>query len=355
MGTVAAKFLDRKEKVAEMLQRHRDIGGALPFLAYSTTLSPDDADRDCGCLDSGNYDEVADRVREFVARHAVREKLREIVRKKGDMWVLYAPNPNAKKGKRKKSKPVQEFPTKLAAKRAELARFPPRDPERLEKARKHIDKLTKDPKKAAEKERQARKAAGESVVREGLFREERVGSAWDEQIARIPSQALDSDKKLQRLVKAIEDKAQKALEATFQSLVKSLRRSIKGIKLKSFGVKRSEEKGKTYLAFSAAFSTAAVEPVYVYIENGEPRIELSDQAKAVLTKVDPDEAKLFRAELVTTQEDAADAGDLQAAVQARDEYLSKAEARVDSMVTGLSPLEVVLLKNLLAKKYRKVA
>ena len=42
--------------------------------------------------------------------------------------MLYAPN----KGKKHASRPAGAFPTKLAAKRADLARFPPKDPKKLE-------------------------------------------------------------------------------------------------------------------------------------------------------------------------------------------------------------------------------
>ena len=84
-------------------------------------------------------------------KEAVKTMVREIVRKKagGGGYALYAPN----KGKKKSPKPVGEFPTRLAAKNAELARFPPKDPEALKAARAKLDKLRKDPKKQAAAER----------------------------------------------------------------------------------------------------------------------------------------------------------------------------------------------------------
>jgi hypothetical protein len=85
-------------------------------------------------------------------KEAVRQMVREIVRKKegGGGYRLYPPN----KGKKKKNqKPVGEFPTRFSAKKAELARFPPKDPEQLKKMRARIDRLSKDPKRRADAER----------------------------------------------------------------------------------------------------------------------------------------------------------------------------------------------------------
>lgn len=81
----------------------------------------------------------------------VRNTVKEIVRKKagGGGYQLYAPN----KGKKKSPKPVGEFPTRLAAKNAELARFPPKDPEQLKRMRARLEKIKKDPKKRAKIER----------------------------------------------------------------------------------------------------------------------------------------------------------------------------------------------------------
>ena len=145
----------------------------------------------------------------------IRQLVHEIIRKKpgGGGYLLYSPN----KGKKKDPKPVGEFPTRLSAKRAELARFPPKDTEQLKRARKRLDRLAKDPKKRADAERRdtmgsdtptsksapkgrtgkQKKPAPkkESVfdvmtsaafrsLNEALFREDDLpGSPWDERLA----------------------------------------------------------------------------------------------------------------------------------------------------------------------------
>lgn len=410
-------------------------------------------------------------------RELVRNKVREVVRKKGGGggWSLYAPNP----GKKGKSKPVGTFPTKLGAKRAELARFPPKDPAKLNRLRKEIDRLRKDPKKAAEKEKQASKQKGskkESVVaeagtgtpfasttnptvtnttpgtaqkqqintdlnafmaglqklpktgaergkyvsahmadprfvdavnkhpqgktihkhltsflnskansgmhlskgtnveniqrtqfmekvyisgliktslKESLFREEKTESEWDDYISKLSKNALAGDSKFQNLQKNISKKTEGILNSALATIKKAVG---KDVKLKSYGMKHDPQSGKSYVAFGASFADVTVEPIYIHIDGGVPKIDLSSQAKVAMTKVDPHKGKMFRAELVTVQERVLDSmDDLSRAIQSRDKYLEKLENDVDGYVAGLSPLQVSLLKQLLVKKYRRVS
>lgn len=101
-----------------------------------------------------------------MVRELVRNRVKEVVRKKpgGGGYTLYAPN----KGKKGKSKALGTFPTKMGAKRAELARFPPKDPEKLARLRRQIDRMARDPKKAAEKERKE-KLKSKKTVKEDIF------------------------------------------------------------------------------------------------------------------------------------------------------------------------------------------
>ena len=130
----------------------------------------------------------------------------------------------------------------------------------------------------------------------------------------------------------------------------------KKVKIKSFGIKKDGAKGKTYVAFSATMDSVSVEPIYIYVENGLPKIEVSDSARAALTKADPSTAKDFRAELVVVQERVLDEmDDLVKAIQERDSYLVKMQDKVDKYVSDLDALQLQLLKDLLVKKYRKIS
>lgn len=427
---------------------------------------------------------LSDEQRMAAIRELIRNKVREVVRKKagGGGYVLYAPN----KGKKGRARGVGTFPTKLGAKRAELARFPPKDPGKLKRLRREVDRLVKNPKKAAEREKNAMKQKGtdkgavkapkkETVLREGpftpggtvpttgttptaapaglakdpksfmtglqgipkdqqnkrvsyvqnhlkdpnfvgmvkkqqngdqvlkqlyglanqsakmvpgqtkttlgtqesvdrrhqfmerkvlstivtkslteaLFREEKADSEWDDYIGKLSKQALAGDNKFQNLQKNISRKTEGILADALSTIKKAVG---KNVKIKDFGVKHDAQNGKTYLAFSASFEDVTAEPIYIHIEGGVPKIELSQNAKVTLTKADPDKAKLFRAELVTVQERVLDEmDDLSRAIEARDKYLRKLETEVDGYIASLSSLQVSLLKNLLVKKYRKTS
>lgn len=464
----------RKESIDEVLRENPDIGEGVA-MAYMSSLSEDDCEQVGNMLDMGDRQGVAEKMRMHAVRELVRSKVREVVRKKegGGGYVLYAPN----KGKKGKAKAGGTFPTKLGAKRAELARYPPKEPGKLTRLRKYVTRLTKKPSsdkakrresvireaggtpfspqspagavqptqptqmnqprtiqsfsqglqklpkgspdrtnfliqhandadfmkkltaqspdqakmltqiafKAGDKSAMLKPGAAKTTVqgggnvemrpehidrrldfmhrtllskvinrslKESLFREESTESEWDDYISRLSKQALAGDSKFQSLQKNISRKTGDILDDAFVAIKKAVG---KDARLKSFGPKHDPE-GGTYLMFSAEFGDATVGPIAIAVEGGKPRIHLSPDAKAALMKVDPAEAKSFRAELITVQEAILDEmDDLERATQTRDKYLQKLETNVDAYVAGLSPLEISVLKNLLVKKYRKIS
>jgi hypothetical protein len=214
----------RKEKLDEVLKLNKDLneGHALLFV---NKMDEDTAKKVAAHLDEGKFDVVAEQIRERVLREFVRATLREVVRKKkgGAGFVLFSPN----QGKKKAPKAAGSFPTKLGAKKAELARFPPKDPGKLQRLRKEVERLLKDPKKRAETEKKAKddvkKESKElveaaiisheildsllvsrpKVMRESLFKEAAPGSDWDQYIARMPDKVLSADKRFQTVQKNI--------------------------------------------------------------------------------------------------------------------------------------------------------
>lgn len=363
----------RKEKLDEVLKLNKDLneGHALLFV---NKMDEDTAKKVAAHLDEGKFDVVAEQIRERVLREFVRATLREVVRKKkgGAGFVLFSPN----QGKKKAPKPAGSFPTKLGAKKAELARFPPKDPGKLQRLRKEVERLLKDPKKRAETEKKAKddvkKESKELVeaaiisheildsllvrrpkaMRESLFKEAAPGSDWDQYIARMPDKVLSADKRFQTVQKNIAKKTEKVLNDAFGFIRKAVPKTVK---LKNYGIKKDQTGRKTYLAFSSVIDNVEVGPIAIYTENGVPKIELSDEAKAALTKTDPKSSKQFRAELITVQERVLDnEEELVKAIQARDKYLAKLEDEVDGFVAQLEPLQLSLLKQLLVKKYRKI-
>lgn len=304
-------------------------------------------------------------------REMVNNRIKEIVRKKsgGGGYNLYSPN----KGKKKNPKPVGEFPTRLAAKRAELARFPPKDPETLKKARKRLDKLSKDPKKRIEKEKEemkskgvkrsgrpagARKAKKEAIVQaianslsERLFREEELpGSPWDERIGGLNPDALAQDKKLAKHHKDMELASHGALGDGHKALAKALR----GVARVNPGdVMRDEDHGKMFMPIMLDVDGAEVGPVHLYIDGGHVCIEVSKEAREAIAGLEPPQAKDLRGGLMSFQEDHLPKIDkAKRAWDDRDSHLDKLHQRLEKMVGGLSPVEVHLAKQLMNRRKR---
>ena len=189
-------------------------------------------------------------------------------------------------------------------------------------------------------------------MNEALFREEEdAGSRWDERMVKLSKAALEADKKLQSLQKNIEKKGESTISTAFQIIQKTLK--PRKMQAKSDGIKKDQSRQKTFLQFTITVDMTDVGPFYIFVENGKPKIEMSDEAKKLLMKIEAEKAKLLRAELITAQEDSLDImSDIQDAVEKRDTYLDKLESRVDDFVSGLNATELTVLKNLLVQKYR---
>lgn len=296
-----------------------------------------------------DHDSAFSTIREFLVRQVVANRLKEVVRKKpGGGYVLYSPAKGKKKGK-----PAGTYPTAAAAKKAQFNKFPPKDPEAKKRAKDAIAKAEKKKKPAAKKESleiMALRVAIRKMMVESLFREEKAGSEWDDYVSRLPKQVFSNDRKLANLQKGIEKKVEGALEDALAHIAKAVGKKVK---IKNHGIKKNES-GKTYISFGATVDEVSVDPIYVYIQSGVPKLEVSDNARASLTKIEPQTSKLFRADLVQVQERVLDHMDeLARAIEARDKYLMKIEAEVDKYVADLSGLELTLLKRLLTQKYRK--
>lgn len=371
--------LGDKRKSLDLVIRHaKDINEA-QMIVFLKSLSEGQAKVVATALKTESYDFVADLVREHIVREAVRLKIGEVVRKKagGGGFTLYAPN----KGKKHKSLPVSSFPTKLAAKRAELARFPPRDPEKLQRLRKEIEKLMKDPKKraAAEKRATAEKGtdAGPSfpavmkpgkpqrvenkilslivirevrnrVMNEGLFREEAAPSEWDEFIKKVSKGSLEGDKGFKRVMSKLDGETNSTLMKSMKIVQKQLGHNAR---VKPLGTKKHED-GRSYTAFEIKTESGSVGPIYVYSENGVPKIELSDKAKDSFGKVSQGAVTAIRGALSAAQDSLEQQGGISDLISQRDAYLSKMESEIDGMFSGMSPLQLSMAKRLLVKKFR---
>lgn len=371
---------ERKKKVEEMRLASGDLREAhlVAFMKNGTRV-----DEFFAAIDGDKLSEAADIVREEVIRHAVRRKIAEVVRKKkgGGGYVLYAPN----RGKKHASKPVGEFPTRLAAKRAELARFPPKDPKKLQRLRKEIDRLMKDPKKRAEAELRSRKTQGtdsgvrhqvhkppkhkvrkesvdrsmmemvilRKIISRAILMNEALGpqqgqSQWDEFISKVSTKVLAADKGYKRVQAKMQLAQQKALQQAVGILKKNLGA---GAQIKM--AKGTDQSGKPETPFFIILGDmgSKLGPFKLSIDSGTPTVNVEDATNS-LTGVDPNVVKTVRGALAMAQDGMRNLNIIQQAVAERDAFLQKMEGVVDKMLQSMSPLQISLLKRLLVTKYK---
>ncbi len=372
-----------KEAIAKAVEQLRSQGedvAAYDMHAYPTSRSSrGQVQREMGCGSAGVMGSqqpiIGDPER---MKETIRQLVREIIRKKagGGGYNLYPPN----KGKKKAPKPVGEFPTRLAAKEVELSRFPPKDPEQLKKARAKLDKIKKDPKKRAAaiqkdltgraptkksgspKRAPKRAPRRESMfdtmsraidqsLRESLFREDEVpGSPWDERMSSMHPDAISGDKRLHGLHRAMEKGSISALGDAHKGMSKALR----GIaKVTPGEIGNDPARRKKFMPVHLDVDGSEIGPIHLYIDGGHVRIELSQDARSQITKLEPPDAQRLRGGLMTFEEDhLPKIGGALRPWQDRDAYLDKMHGKLDGALGKMSPVELHLARQLMGTKHR---
>jgi hypothetical protein len=356
--SVPEELKQRKEHIDNMHLNHKDIN-PLITLKFFSDIKDDDEQKKfiITSLDGGKYDDVADRVREYALKEVIDGKIREVVRKKkgGGGYVLYAPN--AQRGKktskgvsRGQPKAVGTFPTKLGAKKAEYARFRPKDPKKAENMRKSIEKMQGRSSNESVENCEFIRPLIEAVVMEAMFRGDKTKSDWSDFVDGVPEAMLFKDKSMQRLQKNIDKKSNDALNDALAAISKAVRKTAK---IKQHAIKYDEANKRQQMVFNVEINGQKVGPISIYIENGTPNIELTAQAREELSRIDSDKGKLFRAELISVKENTLDnIDDVTKAIEARDKILDKLHAKVEAIISELSDLEKLMFKRLISSKYR---
>lgn len=311
-----------------------------------------------------DYDDMANMVRESVVRLAVRSRMDEVVRKKDGKYILYAPNT----GKKHKPKPVAVFSTKLAAKRAELAKFPPKDPEKLQRLKDQIEKLLKDPKARAKdiamREKVSRdmfetalismimeKDASKILLREDFEFEDNKpsGDEYTKFIKRFSKKAMSQDPEYQGEQENYKAAAVKALSKKAVEISKEL-----GLQLQPLGEPKKHRDGKIYMP-CVLKADCEVKPIFLYADGDKVKTRLGKEAKAALTQCSPELADKVRSRLGNLNEEEAPADpDLAPAYGKMVDNVKGIRGFLDEFLTKLSPRAMTMLKDLLAKKWRKL-
>lgn len=300
--------------------------------------------------------DAAEAARRVYFKEALQQVFKETVRKlPNGKFGVYLKN----KGKKKAPKKVGEYPDRVAAREAELARGG-KSGDSAKKERDRLNKLKKDPKKmAAAKKRDSKtksKATKESFVRaltvgikEALFREEDFpGSPWDERLAALSPNAMASDKKLASLTQAI----QKASVASLMDAQKELARTLKKHGKCTPGEVGTETGGKTYIPIHIHRKGEEFGPIYLYVDRGQVRLEYSDEMQESLDGLDDDFGDRLRGMIMKFQEKQLPRFDgASKAIKARDQYLDKLDGKLDGQLSGFSGVELQMIKQLINQKH----
>lgn len=346
-----------KESVEEMLSRHPDLRSwHMAVFARNADHFLRESFGHAARVD--DFEDMANMVREEVTRQAIRRKMNEVVRKKDGKYVLYAPNT----GKKHPPKPVAVFSTKLAAKRAELAKFPPKDPEKLERLKKQIEKLLKDPKA------RAKEITMKEKVDRDLFETALLSMIVGRDVMRTIGEGIDRSKPADEYQAFVNQFSQKALQGdkgyrgaqkTYQKAAASaLGRKVKeveeelGMKVKSQEPKKHTDGKMRVLVYVAGDCPV---PVSFVADGKKVKTERMKETEAALTKCSEPVADKIRSRLFSVNEE--DIGDDPELAQANDHMVGRTKKIfkfVDEFLAKLSPLAMTVLKRLLAKKYRKL-
>lgn len=346
-----------KKKVDEMIRRSGDLkeSHVAAFITQSNFLVREEFKFASKIND---YHQMAEIVREDLMRHLVRQSLNEVVRKKDGKYVLYAPNT----GKKHSPKPVAIFSTKLAAKRAELAKFPPKDHEKLERLKKQIDKLLKDPKARAKEIMMKKKVDRDLFERATLsliVGKDVIKSLNESNSREAPSDEYQSFVNQFSKSAMLKDKGYRGAQRDYQkAAVGALGRKIKEIQAE-LGMKVRAEEPKKHVdgKMRVLVNLMADCPVPVsFVADGKQvKVERKKETEAALTKCTPEISDKIRSRLFSVNEE--DIGEDPELAQANDQMVGRTKKIykfVDEFLAKLSPLAMTILKRLLAKKYRKL-
>lgn len=178
---------------------------------------------------------------------------------------------------------------------------------------------------------------------------------WQNIVNSISRQTLASDKKLQNILKSTSKKELEVLSSSM-NLVRNVLNKTKSFKVKDIKPQTDPQTGDNKVQFSVELKDNKQTLNFgLKIQNARPVIQIPDETSQRLNALSNDESKLLRAELISIQEkDLDQMNDVFVASQKRDMYLSKLEKQIDNTLEEFSPVQIVLLKNLLKTKYKGV-
>ncbi|MDP3763667.1 MAG: hypothetical protein Q8Q92_03400 [bacterium] len=299
------------------------------------------------------------------------KNIKEVVRKKGSLFVLYDDSTNAE----------------ISAHRDREEAW---EKQRGYRKRQSLEKQTKKKKKQKEKEHEkvtkqlfggkkravpapgpvAQKEHLSQVFQSILLNEnvlsyvfEQPGSTdvmeWDSFLKGLSKDAIMADDKLKKIITTLMKSEQRILQNSMRLVADRLSKA--GFEVGKSKVSASPENGRLRGEFYVELFDDGKDAKEILgfglrIENGRPLLFLPNETKQKLNSMNTQNSKLLRSELLHIQETELDnIDDVVAATAKRDAYFTSLEKNMDKMMTDFSPVQLAVVKKLLKTKFRNVA
>lgn len=303
------------------------------------------------------------------------QSLDEVVRKKGSLFVIFDDDDEHEISSHRDRDEAWEKQRSMRARKKLEKGSKKKKKEKEKEHEKVVGQLFGKKKRAvpvaggavAKKEELVRmftKILGEGTLRENVLEYvfENQPNAdvleWDGFLKGLSKQAIMSDDKLKKIIQGLMKSEQRILQSSMKIVKDRLTKA--GFEVGKSKISASPEngrlRGELYAElYDDAKDTKEVLGFGLRIESGRPLIFIPNETKQKLNSMNTQNSKLLRSELLHIQETELDnIDDVVNATAKRDQYFAGLEKNMDKMMTGFSPVELAMVKNLLKTKFRNV-
>ncbi len=296
----------------------------------------------------------------FVADSVMNEDdFQEVVRKKGDLWILYDDETGVQVGSFNDRDTAWKKQRQYRSQKQALRKH--KEIEKRNQKHSGTPNTERKPESRSENLRKLEKfissALNENflsyVFEQSPDSDEALN--WENFVSKLSEEVVMSDNKLKNLILTLEKSKAKLLSKAMSS-VKSVLEQAGNFKVGKSQLVKNPEENQPQVNFEVELKDNKIKLLFsIRIENGRPLLLIPEEARAKLNSLGNEETKLLRAELMHAQETELDGmDDTVRAASKRDAYLKTLEAKIDKVVNNLNLLELAILKNLIKMKYKGI-
>lgn len=286
----------------------------------------------------------------------------EVVKKRGDSWVLFDDETETQKGVFKDRETALERQRQIRAAKKDKNKHKDK-PKKADGAHTSSKPKTAPKPKLAPKAKKEHlmlmfKEAVKRVMQEGsalsyIFEQDPISKSsvfWDQILESLPQEVILSDSSLKNI---LHDMAKAEVDVLGRAFL-ATRRVLQSDDFKvERGDADQDEAGNLLLNFTVSSELFDELPLFLKMENGKPVIVIPDEIEAMLAASDDEEVRKLKAFLMFAQEDQLDKmDDVQKLIKQRDEHLQKVLVQCDEIIRKLDPLKMSFMRLLLKSTYR---